>query len=164
MPHWLEKFAARPQRSILVLSLALLLAGNWILPLTDRDETRFAEASREMIQRGDFVVPWFNGAWRFDKPVLIYWCQIASYKILGENDFAARLPSVLFTVATALLVGADMARGKGWLAADGSEWSFPAERFPALGKWGAPPPLRLGLGRARCVPSRRSFQMRPRLS
>ena len=104
MPHWLEKFAARPQRSILVLSLALLLAGNWILPLTDRDETRFAEASREMIQRGDFVVPWFNGAWRFDKPVLIYWCQIASYKILGENDFAARLPSVLFTVATALLV------------------------------------------------------------
>ena len=88
----------------MLLSLALLLAGNWILPLTDRDETRFAEASREMIQRGDFVVPWFNGAWRFDKPVLIYWCQIASYKVFGENPFAARLPSVLFTTATALLL------------------------------------------------------------
>jgi 4-amino-4-deoxy-L-arabinose transferase-like glycosyltransferase len=104
MSSWLEKLAARPQRSIILLSLLLLLAGNWILPLTDRDEARFGEASREMIQRGDYVVPWFNGAWRFDKPVLIYWCQIASYRLLGDNDFAARLPSVLFTTATALLL------------------------------------------------------------
>ena len=103
-PHGLEKIAARPQIAIVLFSLALLLAGNWILPLTDRDETRFAEASREMLQRGDYVVPWFNGAWRFDKPVLIYWCQMASYQIFGENDFAARLPSVLFTTATALLL------------------------------------------------------------
>jgi 4-amino-4-deoxy-L-arabinose transferase-like glycosyltransferase len=104
MSSLLEKLAAKPQRSILLISLALLLAGNWILPLTDRDETRFAEASREMLQRGDYVVPWFNGHWRFDKPILIYWCQAASYKILGENPFAARLPSVLFTTATALLL------------------------------------------------------------
>ena len=57
-----EKLAAAPQRAILIFGLALMLSGNWLLPLTDRDETRFAEASREMIQRGDFVVPWFNGA------------------------------------------------------------------------------------------------------
>lgn len=104
MSSWFDKLAARPQRSIVLLSLLLLLAGNWILPLTDRDEARFAEASREMLQRGDYVVPWFNGAWRFDKPVLIYWCQMASYSLLGDNAFAARLPSVLFTTATALLL------------------------------------------------------------
>src|SRR6516162_4655824 len=104
MSSWLEKLAARPQRSILLLSLLLLLAGNWMLPLTDRYEARFGEASREMMQRGDYVVPWFNGHWRFDKPVLIYWCHIASYRLLGDNDFAARLPSVLFTAATALLL------------------------------------------------------------
>ena len=104
MQAWLEKIAARPGRAILFFSLLLLLAGNWILPLTDRDEARFAEASREMIQRGDYVVPWFNGAWRFDKPILIYWCQSASYRVFGVNDFAARLPSVLFTTATALLL------------------------------------------------------------
>jgi 4-amino-4-deoxy-L-arabinose transferase-like glycosyltransferase len=57
-----------------------------------------------MLQRGDYVVPWFNGRWRFDKPVLIYWCQSACYRLLGENAFAARLPSVLFTTATALLL------------------------------------------------------------
>jgi len=120
MQSWFEKLAARPQRAILFLSLALLLSGTWILPLTDRDEARFSEASREMIQRGDFVVPWFNGAWRFDKPVFIYWCQIASYRVFGENDFAARLPSVLLTTATALLLvrwGRKIADGKtGFLA------------------------------------------------
>jgi 4-amino-4-deoxy-L-arabinose transferase-like glycosyltransferase len=57
-----------------------------------------------MLQRGDYVVPWFNGQWRFDKPVLIYWCQMASYQVFGENGFAARFPSVLFTTATALLL------------------------------------------------------------
>ena len=104
MSSLLAKLATRPQSSILLLSLLLLLAGNWILPLTDRDETRFAEASREMLQRGDYVVPWFNGHWRFDKPILIYWCQSACYRLLGVNDFAARLPSVLFTAATAWLL------------------------------------------------------------
>lgn len=101
---WFDKLAARPQRSIILLSLLLLLAGNWILPLTDRDEARFSEASREMLQRGDYVVPWFNGEWRFDKPVLIYWCQMASYGVFGDNAFAARLPSALFTTAAALLL------------------------------------------------------------
>lgn len=99
-----NKLAARPQRSMVVLSLVLLLAGNWILPLTDRDEARFGEASREMLLRGDYIVPWFNDGWRLYKPVLIYWCQMASYSVLGVNDFAARLPSVLFTTATALLL------------------------------------------------------------
>jgi 4-amino-4-deoxy-L-arabinose transferase-like glycosyltransferase len=104
MSSCFAKLAAKPQRTILFFGLVLLLAGNGLLPLTDRDEARFAEASREMIQRGDFVVPWFNGAWRFDKPVLIYWCQIASYKIFGVNEFAARLPSALFCIGTALLL------------------------------------------------------------
>jgi 4-amino-4-deoxy-L-arabinose transferase-like glycosyltransferase len=104
MQSRLEKLAATPQRVLLLFGLVLLLAGNWILPLTDRDEPRFAEASREMIQRGDYIVPWFNGDWRFDKPVLIYWCQIASYRLFGDNAFAARLPSALFTTATALLL------------------------------------------------------------
>jgi 4-amino-4-deoxy-L-arabinose transferase-like glycosyltransferase len=57
-----------------------------------------------MFQRKDLIVPWFNGQYRFDKPPLIYWCQIGCYQIFGENEFAARLPSVLFTVATAVLL------------------------------------------------------------
>jgi 4-amino-4-deoxy-L-arabinose transferase-like glycosyltransferase len=104
MESLIWKLASRPRRSILVLGLVLLLVGNWILPITDRDEARFSEASREMRQRGDYIVPWFNGQWRFDKPILIYWCQSTCYRFLGVDSFAARLPSVLFTTATALLL------------------------------------------------------------
>ncbi|HUA66760.1 MAG TPA: glycosyltransferase family 39 protein [Alphaproteobacteria bacterium] len=104
MEFFFKKLTSRPVCSIICVGLLLFLAGSWVLPLTDRDETRFSEASREMIQRGDYVVPWFNGQWRLYKPVLIYWCQIASYRVLGINDFSARLPSVLFTIGTALLL------------------------------------------------------------
>ncbi|HZR17653.1 MAG TPA: glycosyltransferase family 39 protein [Verrucomicrobiae bacterium] len=99
-----QRLSASPFWTILVLSLALFLSGNWVLPLMDRDEPRFAEASREMLARGDLVTPWFNAEFRFDKPPLIYWCQMACYRLLGENAFAARLPSALFATATAVLL------------------------------------------------------------
>ncbi len=68
------------------------------------DEPRFAEASREMLQRGDYVVPYLNNRYRFDKPPLAYWCQTASYRLLGDNDFAARFPSAVAAALTALLL------------------------------------------------------------
>ncbi len=85
-----------------VVALALPQAA--MLPLIDRDEPRFAEAAREMIQSGNYVVPTFNGAPRYDKPPLIYWCQAAAYRIFGENALAARLPSLIATAATAVLL------------------------------------------------------------
>jgi 4-amino-4-deoxy-L-arabinose transferase-like glycosyltransferase len=97
------------------------IIGTWSLPLIDRDEPRFAEASREMIQRGDYVVPYFNNQPRLDKPPLTYWAQTASYRIFGQNDFAARFPSA---VAAALLAITIPVRGLriggervGWRAA-----------------------------------------------
>jgi 4-amino-4-deoxy-L-arabinose transferase-like glycosyltransferase len=80
------------------------ILGTWSLPLIDRDEPRFAEASREMIQRGDYVVPYFNNQLRLDKPPLTYWAQVASYHIFGENDFAARFPSAMAAALTAVLI------------------------------------------------------------
>ena len=82
----------------------LHVAGTWSLPLIDRDEPRFAEASREMIERGDYVVPHFNNQVRLDKPPLTYWIQTASYKIFGENDFAARFPSAVAAALVALSI------------------------------------------------------------
>jgi 4-amino-4-deoxy-L-arabinose transferase-like glycosyltransferase len=87
----------------------------------DRDEPRFAEASREMRERGDYVIPYFNDKYRFDKPPFIYWTQIASYRVFGENDFAARFPSTVAAALTAVLlfawgrrIGSDRV---GWWAA-----------------------------------------------
>src|SRR5436190_2601975 len=94
-------------RNYILLFFGCLLfhvAGTWSLPLIDRDEPRFAEASREMIERGDYVVPYFNNQRRLDKPPLTYWAQTASYRIFGENDFAARLPSAIAAALTAILI------------------------------------------------------------
>ena len=85
-------------------SLLLHVAGTWSIPLIDRDEPRFSEASREMRERGDYVIPYFNDKYRFDKPPFIYWTQIASYRVFGENEFAARLPSAVAAALTAVLL------------------------------------------------------------
>jgi len=56
-----------------IVSATILLAGTASLPLLDRDEPRFARATIEMLERGDWVVPYFNDEYRFDKPPLTYW-------------------------------------------------------------------------------------------
>lgn len=80
------------------------VAGTWIIPLIDRDEPRFSEASREMIERGDYIVPYFNDEYRFDKPPFTYWAQVASFHLLGQNDLAARFPSAIAAALTALSI------------------------------------------------------------
>jgi 4-amino-4-deoxy-L-arabinose transferase-like glycosyltransferase len=91
--------------AILFLGCVLFhIPGTWSLPLIDRDEPRFAEASREMIERGNYIVPHFNNQLRLDKPPLTYWAQVASYHIFGENDFAARFPSAIAAALIAVLL------------------------------------------------------------
>src|SRR5437762_601375 len=80
------------------------LAGTWSLPLIDRDEPRFAEAAREMRERGDYVIPFFNNEYRFDKPPLTYWLQTLSYRLFGDNDFAARFPTAVAAALIALVL------------------------------------------------------------
>lgn len=74
-----------------------------------------------MIQRENYVVPYFNNQLRLDKPPLAYWGQVASYRIFGESDFSARFPSAIAAALTALVVlawGRRMgATGLGWWAA-----------------------------------------------
>jgi 4-amino-4-deoxy-L-arabinose transferase-like glycosyltransferase len=112
---------ARTCALLFVVCLLFHSAGTWSLPLVDRDEPRFAEASREMIERADYIVPYFNNHVRFDKPPLTYWAQVASYRIFGQNDFAARFPSAVAAALTALAIllwGAEIAGPKaGWWAA-----------------------------------------------
>ncbi len=90
----------RVRRSLPALAvLAAVLAGLFLnlgsLPLFDVDEGAFGEATREMLERGDYVSTWLNGQPRFDKPILIYWLQAASVGLLGLSEFALRLPSAL---------------------------------------------------------------------
>ena len=91
-----------PVLALVVFLLAFPQAA--MLPLLDRDEPRFAEASREMLETGNYIVPTFNFAPRYAKPPLIYWCQSAAYRVLGENALAARLPSLIAVAGTAVLL------------------------------------------------------------
>lgn len=91
---------------LLVVALLALLPGNGRIPLVDRDEPRFAEATHEMMLRGEWIVPYFNDGYRFDKPVLIYWMMRPFYALFGVNEWTARMPSVLCAAALALALAA----------------------------------------------------------
>lgn len=85
-----------------ILVAALLLSFYWMLgsvPLYDLDEGAFTEATREMLASGNYITPHKDGEPRYDKPVLIYWLQAASVKLLGLNELALRLPSALAATA-----------------------------------------------------------------
>jgi len=83
----------------LVLAAGLFLLGIGVAPLIDRDEPAYAEAAREMLERGDWVATWFNSRPWFDKPPLVYWSEMVSYSALGVNEVSARLPVALFGIA-----------------------------------------------------------------
>src|SRR5262249_35571935 len=71
--------------------------------LWDIDEGRNMECAYEMMEANNWIVPTFNSALRVDKPALLYWLQILSYRCFGVNEFAGRLPSALAALATVLL-------------------------------------------------------------
>jgi 4-amino-4-deoxy-L-arabinose transferase-like glycosyltransferase len=86
---------------LFVLAAFTYLVGNASVALWDRDEPRYAQCSREMLQGSpehpgpDFVVPRFLGEPRYAKPPLIYWLQAGSMAVFGDNAFAARFPSTI---------------------------------------------------------------------
>jgi 4-amino-4-deoxy-L-arabinose transferase-like glycosyltransferase len=88
--------------------LALLLLRLGAPPLFDVDEGAFSEATREMLDSGDFGFTTLNGAWRFDKPIGVYWLQAASAAVFGLSEFAMRLPSALSAWGWCVAVAAFM--------------------------------------------------------
>ncbi len=88
-----------------IASLALLIFFFRLgaMPLLDPDEPRYAQAAREMKDSGDTINPQLNGENRWDKPVFFYWLILASYKLYGVSEWAARFPSALFSLLMILL-------------------------------------------------------------
>ena len=87
----------RPYAILLMLSALLFLPGIQSLPVTDRDEARYAQASRQMMESGDYVNIRLQDETRYKKPVGIYWLQSASVRLWGKPDEIAayRYPSAL---------------------------------------------------------------------
>ncbi|MCB4769472.1 glycosyltransferase family 39 protein [Ancylobacter sp. Lp-2] len=93
--------------ALVLLFFACVLPGFFTLPVIDRDEARFAQASRQMVASGDYVAPRLGDEYRFKKPIGIYWLQTAAVKLTGLAPeapiWAYRLPS-LFAALIAVLV------------------------------------------------------------
>src|SRR3954454_24026864 len=101
-------------RAVAVLVLAALLAflpGFFQIPPTDRDEARFAQATKQMLETGEYVDIRFQDEVRYKKPVGIYWLQVAVVKTaeaLGVRNarqkiWLYRIPSLIGAVGAVLL-------------------------------------------------------------
>lgn len=89
---------------IFLAGLCLYMAFCWLIPITDPVESNYALTAKEMLQSGDWLSPRIYGEVWFDKPALIYWMLLLSYQLFGVTDFAARLPSTLFSAFSLVLV------------------------------------------------------------
>ncbi len=85
---------------IFVFLIVFVYFSGLTIPLVGPDEPRYSQIAREMFERGDWVTPKLGGFDWFEKPALLYWLQIASYKLFGVNEFAARFGSALFGLGT----------------------------------------------------------------
>ena len=141
--------------SLLLIAFLTFLLGLGRQAITDSDEAFYAEASREMVETGDWLTPRFNYEDRWQKPVLYYWLTSATYLVTGPTESAARLWSALSGVglvllawyATRRMTGDDDA---GWLAGAITATSYgyfamarlglpdlPLTFFISLGIWSA---------------------------
>lgn len=88
---------------ILALAFAVSFANIGGLDIYALDEAKNAEAARVMFESGDYVVPYYNGELRTDKPSLHYFFMAAGYQLFGVNAFGARFFSSLMGIMTILI-------------------------------------------------------------
>lgn len=94
--NWLEGRIA-PYLLLTGLCLALYLPGVVTIPPVDRDEPRYAQATKQMVETGDYVSIRFLDQARNKKPIGIHWLQAAVVRITGQKDviWPYRVPSVI---------------------------------------------------------------------
>jgi 4-amino-4-deoxy-L-arabinose transferase-like glycosyltransferase len=93
----------RHQIWIAAIAIAVFFANLGATRLWDQDEAFFARAAVEMHQRGDWVVPYFNGEVFAHKPPFMFWMMRFGFELFGVTEFAARFWSAVFATGTALL-------------------------------------------------------------
>src|SRR4051794_39726337 len=92
-----------PALALLIVLPALLLYPSLGSPLFEPDESRYAEIPREMLARGEWVVPLLQGEPYLDKPPLLYWLVMLSYSAFGVEVSAARLVPALAVHLTVIV-------------------------------------------------------------
>jgi 4-amino-4-deoxy-L-arabinose transferase-like glycosyltransferase len=102
---------ARAVAVLLLVALVSFLPGFFTIPPIDRDEARFAQATKQMLEGGDYVDIRFQDEVRYKKPVGIYWLQAGAVKAASALGFERalttiwlyRLPSLAGAIGAVLL-------------------------------------------------------------
>lgn len=100
MPGILTSIRRRhPLLTVMIICAIAWVPGFFTLPPLDRDESRFAQATRQMLESHDFIDIRLGQGARYEKPVGIYWLQAATTSTFGGGDISSiwtyRLPSLL---------------------------------------------------------------------
>ena len=96
---------------LLVVSLLCFLPGFFSIPPVDRDEARFAQATKQMVESGDYIDIRFQDEVRYKKPVGIYWLQAAIVRgaeAMGVSEartriWLYRIPSLIGAISAVLV-------------------------------------------------------------
>jgi 4-amino-4-deoxy-L-arabinose transferase-like glycosyltransferase len=142
--HQISTGAAVTWLLIVALTVGYGIGGYGLIEV---DEGRNAEVAREIAATNNYVLPHLNGLPYLDKPILYFAAVAASIEVFGVNEFAARLASLLFGLATATLTG--------WFAY--RFWGRDAAVVAATAT--ATAPLALGLSRTVIMDTMLSFFM-----
>src|SRR6266480_7386211 len=102
---------ARAAAVLLVVALLGFLPGLFSIPPIDRDEARFAQATKQMVESGDYVDIRFQEDVRYKKPVGIYWLQAAAVEAASAlglpraelRIWVYRVPSLIGAIGAVLL-------------------------------------------------------------
>lgn len=90
---------------VLFFLLICRVISMYFIPLNDISEARYAEIARKMLETGNWVTLFHDyGIPFWGKPPLSTWLAAGSMKLLGVNEFAARLPGLLLSLGTVWLV------------------------------------------------------------
>jgi 4-amino-4-deoxy-L-arabinose transferase-like glycosyltransferase len=99
---------AHPRAVLITLCLLLFVPGMASIPPLDRDEARFTQATKQMIETGDFIEIRFQDEARNKKPIGIYWMQAITAGWLSSEPhnsiWAYRVPSVIGGILAVLFV------------------------------------------------------------
>src|SRR5499433_533807 len=102
---------ARAVGFLVLVALLLFLPGFFTIPPIDRDEARFAQATKQMVESGDYIDIRFQDEVRYKKPVGIYWLQAGVVKTASALGFPHalttiwlyRIPSLVGAIGAVLL-------------------------------------------------------------
>jgi 4-amino-4-deoxy-L-arabinose transferase-like glycosyltransferase len=89
---------------LFLVIIAFYFYGLSHIPFIGPDEPRYAQVAREMFLRHRLITPTLGGRIWFEKPVLLYWMIIASFRLFGVSEWAARLGPALSGLLTVAAV------------------------------------------------------------